>query len=156
MTKRQNGKQFYEGQVKLNGEFITYHKIDHDNSGNPRYVIHFLEMDVKYDDPRLNEVGFKRYRAKWYGGGLVMQSYALEDELQRAYDRLHPEIVEFKEFVSVTIDNMKNGNWSAKIAKGLIKEAQRQLCEQGFDSYTLSKLMKTALLNIDTMTKGVA
>lgn len=68
----------------------------HDTNGNPRYVVHYhaLLTEAEKANPdnvqrvyqgmsqgyhialsRAREIGGKRYRAKWYGGGIVFQGY---------------------------------------------------------------------------------
>lgn len=72
-------------RIKVRGEEIPYHKIDHDINGNPRYVTHFLNLGVELDD--YGKIpGLKKYRAKWFGGGYVFQSYNLEQDLEYALD----------------------------------------------------------------------
>lgn len=67
--------------INVDGEEIVYHKIDHDLNGNPRYVVHFLALGVELKDygriPKLT-----KYRAKWFGGGYVLQSHGLESDLR--------------------------------------------------------------------------
>ena len=66
-------------------------KINSDSNGNPRYVVHFLDFLTEDEKQsysiktyqrlinlaleRSRKVGGKKYRAKWYGGGIVIQSY---------------------------------------------------------------------------------
>ena len=59
---------------------IEFHRVNNDINGNPRYVFHFLNLAGSYSEAvRIGKtVGAKKYRAKWYGGGLVIQSYNLE------------------------------------------------------------------------------
>lgn len=75
-------------------------KINHDMNGNPRYVIHFLQLNTQYehDAPmwdkdgrglmtihrkyelaikRANRIGGRKFHNKQYGGGIVFQSYSL-------------------------------------------------------------------------------
>lgn len=66
--------------ITINGEEITYHKIDHDVNGNPRYVVHFLSLNIKPADYGKIK-GLTVYRAKWYGGGYVFQAYNLREDL---------------------------------------------------------------------------
>lgn len=68
-------------------------RVDNDINGNPRYVCHFLKFSLpddvsepwdisgKYEKAlfRARSYGGKRYRAKHYGGGVVFQSYNLQD-----------------------------------------------------------------------------
>ena len=70
--------------VKVNNKDVEYFRVNNDVNGNPRYVIHFLEIDDDYNTA-LNisrKIGGKIYRAKWFGGGIVVQSYNLEADLQ--------------------------------------------------------------------------
>jgi hypothetical protein len=67
-------------------------RITNDYNGNPRYVIHFLEL--LNDEERINlpfnlkyvyalkkakKIGGKKFHNKQYGGGIVFQSYNLQD-----------------------------------------------------------------------------
>lgn len=70
-------------------------RINNDTNGNPRYVLHFLNLCTRVEldaDPwiptgnkyaiavkRANKIGGKKYHTKSYGGGIVFQSYSLED-----------------------------------------------------------------------------
>ena len=70
-------------------------RINNDTNGNPRYVLHFLNLCTRTEldaDPwiptgnkyaiavkRANNIGGKKYHTKSYGGGIVFQSYSLED-----------------------------------------------------------------------------
>jgi len=91
------------------GNEIDVTRIKNDVNGNPRYVIHFLAVyqhklakayketfitkafDTGYDFACLlgNRAGFKRFHNKQYGGGLVFQSYNVQQDLnnlERAID----------------------------------------------------------------------
>lgn len=69
-------------------------RVNNDVNGNPRFVVHFLDImpkkfaygDVtqKYDATVkwANKLGGKRFHNKQYGGGIVFQSYNL-DETER-------------------------------------------------------------------------
>ena len=63
----------------MNG--VAFYRVDPDVNGNPRYVFHFLELARDYDTAvkLAKRFGGKRYRAKWFGGGIVVQSYSLAD-----------------------------------------------------------------------------
>ena len=70
--------------IKVNNKDVEYFRVNNDVNGNPRYVIHFFEIDDDYNTA-LNisrKIGGKKYRAKWFGGGIVVQSYNLEADLQ--------------------------------------------------------------------------
>ena len=75
---------YRENTIKVNNKDVEYFRINNDINGNPRYVIHFLEIDNDYNTA-LNisrKIGGKKYRAKWFGGGIVVQSYSLQTDLE--------------------------------------------------------------------------
>lgn len=78
----------YEETVTVNGNEITVFRIENDNNGNPRYVVHFSDLGISlwdYDD--INKLyGFKKYTAKWFGGGVVFQSYNIEETIKWALE----------------------------------------------------------------------
>lgn len=75
---------YYRSIHKVDGKEISVTKIDHDVNGNPRYVIHFLELGVEPADYGKIK-GLTKYRAKWFGGGYVFQSYNIEMDLKNYY-----------------------------------------------------------------------
>jgi hypothetical protein len=75
---------------------MEYIRINNDVNGNPRYVFHFLnflsdkEMDVldvtqKYDFAlkKVKKLGGKKYHNKSYGGGIVFQSYNIDQTITK-------------------------------------------------------------------------
>jgi len=68
--------------VSKNG--VDFVRINNDTNGNPRYIFHFLELSTDYDEAcRIaSKFGGRKYSAKWYGGGIVCQSYDLADLAQ--------------------------------------------------------------------------
>ena len=66
-----------------NGKTVTVHQVNNDAYGNPRYVIHYLDIADTYSDALaiIRKIGGKMYTAKWYGGGLVFSTYTLEHTL---------------------------------------------------------------------------
>lgn len=82
---------------------IEFTKVKHDINGNPRYVCHFLsvlsdkdnesvkgkgdykkgvsELDLRYNIAlkKAKQLGGKKYHNKSYGGGIVFQSYNIDD-----------------------------------------------------------------------------
>ena len=84
---------------------IEWTRIKNDINGNPRYVCHFLNLltdeelgrtgdewipvSQKYAIAviRANRIGGRKYHCKAYGGGIVFQSYSL-DELEDAISKL--------------------------------------------------------------------
>jgi hypothetical protein len=71
-------------------------RIKNDVNGNPRYVCHFLHLDVHgmYSGIDLSQrytvavalartLGGKRFHNKQYGGGIVFQCYSLPDLCNR-------------------------------------------------------------------------
>lgn len=76
--------------INVNGEEIPYYRIDNDVNGNPRYVVHFLDLDVKMDDyGNLKGIEPNKYRAKWFGGGYVIQSYNLKSDLNHYKNKIN-------------------------------------------------------------------
>ena len=84
---------------------IEWTRIKNDINGNPRYVCHFLNLltdeelgrtgdewipiSQKYAiaTKRANQIGGRKYNCKAYGGGIVFQSYSI-DELESAISNL--------------------------------------------------------------------
>ena len=67
--------------VTVNGEEYTVNSINNDVNGNARYVMHYLAFDIdNYDD--VSKYGFRKYRAKWFGGGIVFQAVNLEEKIK--------------------------------------------------------------------------
>ena len=72
-------------EVKINGETTTAYRINNCVNGNPRYVIHFLAFGNTYNEALSNsrKIGGTVYRAKWFGGGIIISSYNLQDDCNR-------------------------------------------------------------------------
>lgn len=88
--------QASEITVKLNNEELKVYRINADVNGNPRYVVHFLDLGVYIND--YGKIpGLTKYRAKWFGGGYVFHSYNVQDDLEymkgkvREYYQTHAE-----------------------------------------------------------------
>ena len=66
----------------ING--IEVFRVDNDVNGNPRYVVHFLSLSDNYNEAlsQARKIGGKKYRAKWFGGGIVFSSYNLNEDLK--------------------------------------------------------------------------
>ena len=71
--------------IKINGKEIEYKRINNCINGNPRYVIHFLNIADNYMDAIniARQIGGKKYRAKWFGGGVVFSSYNIIEDLKQ-------------------------------------------------------------------------
>ena len=63
----------------ING--IEFTPINRDYCNNPRYVFHFLNLSDSYERAikLSHQIGGRKYTAKWYGGGIVISSYNLQD-----------------------------------------------------------------------------
>jgi hypothetical protein len=88
-----------------------FKKVNHDQNGNPRYVIHFLAFitnrdreNIKnspggYDVSRLyelaikraNKIGGRKFNNKQFGGGLVFQAYNLDEDIFKPILRIRKE-----------------------------------------------------------------
>lgn len=67
-------------------EKIAWKRIDNDTNGNPRYVCHWLNFtkgtgSETYETAlsRARKIGGRKFHNKQYGGGIVFQSYNIED-----------------------------------------------------------------------------
>jgi len=85
-----NKNYLYTETHTVQGKEIEVFRISYDLNGNPRYVVHFMDLGIKLTDyDNINKLyGFKKYRAKWFDGGVVFQSYNIEDTLNYALDKV--------------------------------------------------------------------
>ena len=87
-------------KMKKNMKKSDLYRVKHDMYGNPRVVVHFLNLisnkesdkltlDAKYSLAYLRalKLGGKKYRGKDFGGGFVFQSYN-DDELVKNINEL--------------------------------------------------------------------
>ncbi len=88
----------------------NFTRINGDVNGNPRYVIHFLQLlteKEKADDSnikarygiavhRANKIGGRKYHTKAYGGGIVFQSYNLYETIKHIEGVMPEETNEIK------------------------------------------------------------
>ena len=60
---------------------MEFTKIKNDINGNPRYVVHFLNIADNYQNAihLANKIGGRKYHTKSYGGGKVFQSYNIKE-----------------------------------------------------------------------------
>ncbi len=79
---------------------INFKRIHNDINGNPRYVCHFLhllsenekkqglsiEQEYKMALSKANQIGGRKFHNKQFGGGIVFQSYNIEDLKKRILD----------------------------------------------------------------------
>lgn len=89
----------------MNERTITpedFTRVKNDVNGNPRYVLHFLKLNTDEElnaNPwidtsekyilalaRSRKQGGKKFHNKQYGGGIVFQSYSLQDLCSRLND----------------------------------------------------------------------
>jgi len=77
--------RYNDEKYTINGNEVSVTRIDNDYCGNPRYVVHFLSIADTYEEALKisREIGGRVYRAKWYGGGIVFQSYNIEADLKQ-------------------------------------------------------------------------
>ena len=75
---------------------MEFTRINNDINGNPRYVVHFLNfitdqesqgltLDQKYNlaVKKAKKIGGKIYRGKSFGGGIVFQSYNIQETINK-------------------------------------------------------------------------
>ena len=55
-------------------------RVNNDNNGNPRYVIHYLQLADNYERALYlsRQLGGRKFHNKQYGGGIAFQSYNTE------------------------------------------------------------------------------
>lgn len=60
-------------------------RINNDTNGNPRYVVHFLQIADSYERALFlaRKIGGRKFHNKQYGGGIAFQSYNTEKLEQR-------------------------------------------------------------------------
>lgn len=60
---------------------LDFKRIKNDSFGNPRYLLHFLRLNTEYNEAlKLSKkLGGCKYRGKDFGGGIVFQSYSLDE-----------------------------------------------------------------------------
>jgi hypothetical protein len=69
-------------------------QINNDYYGNPRYVIHFLQLADNYTTALYlaKKIGGKKFHNKQYGGGIVFQCYntdTLKDQINKIKQEEH-------------------------------------------------------------------
>jgi len=82
---------------------IQFTKVNNNVNGNPRYVVHFLDImpntaqNVSVEEKyritlnHARKFGGQKYRAKWFGGGIVFTSFYIEgllDDLQKSLNQV--------------------------------------------------------------------
>jgi len=55
-------------------------RINNDINGNPRYVVHFLQIAESYERALFlgRKIGGRKFHNKQYGGGIAFQCYNIE------------------------------------------------------------------------------
>ena len=74
--------------ITIDGNVIKYWRVNNDANGNPRYVVHYSSIAPTYDAAveKARKIGGKKYNAKWFGGGIVVQTYNLGQVLAQIID----------------------------------------------------------------------
>ena len=62
----------------------NFKRVNNDVNGNPRYVFHFLYLADNYNEALkiAKKIGGKKFHNKQYGGGIVIQSYNLRNDIE--------------------------------------------------------------------------
>jgi hypothetical protein len=76
---------------------MAINRINNDLNGNPRFVVHFLTLLNEGEDQGLEvlqsfdlalkkarKVGGTKYRGRDFGGGIVFQSYNIQETINKA------------------------------------------------------------------------
>ena len=80
---------FYD-KIVVDG--IEFFSTKCDIYGNPRYIVHCNSLAATYSEAVAvaKQLGYKKYRGKYFGGGFVFSSYNLVEDAARiraAYPR---------------------------------------------------------------------
>lgn len=56
-------------------------RINNDTNGNPRYVVHFLQIAESYERALFlgRKIGGRKFHNKQYGGGIAFQCYNTQE-----------------------------------------------------------------------------
>ena len=71
--------------IKINGKDIEYKRVNNCVYGNPRYAIHYLQIDDNYLTAlnKSRSIGGKKSRAKDLQGFIIISSYNLASDLKQ-------------------------------------------------------------------------
>lgn len=75
--------------VEVDGAYYEVDRINNDVNGNPRYVVHFRDFNMSLDDYQTNRYDVRKYRAKWYGGGILFTTYSIEHSIRSERNRIN-------------------------------------------------------------------
>lgn len=78
----------------INTNTVDIDRVNNDLYGNPRYVMHFTNIDSDYSTALYiakTAIGGKKYHNKSYGGGIVWQSYNIGSDI----NALNSEIINY-------------------------------------------------------------
>jgi len=105
-----HGYNLVKGNVRsLSGVYSSYGsedieltRINNDNNGNPRYVVHFLQLlneeeksflpfhkEYEYSLKKAKKIGGRKFHNKQYGGGIVFQSYNTDNLKKEIFKLRH-------------------------------------------------------------------
>lgn len=64
----------------VKGSLIEFWRTSNDVNGNPRYIVHFLDIADDYNTAHqiAKSCGGRKYTGRAFGGGFVFQSYSLD------------------------------------------------------------------------------
>ena len=79
----------YTDAIKINDKDVEYSKINHDTSGNPRYMVHYSYINNDYAEALLisRKVGAVKSRSKYYSEYIILDTYSLGRDLKRIIGR---------------------------------------------------------------------
>lgn len=93
VNKNKIDSGLYSIEYEAEPKDISFKRIDNDTNGNPRYVCHFLEFISKEEASsyplalaRAKKLGGRKFHNKQYGGGIVFQSYNIQELQQQIFD----------------------------------------------------------------------
>jgi len=73
--------------------FVTVYRYGNDVNGNPRYLVHYLMIDLPdyISTDKTRQAGLTKYHGRAFGGGYRFTSYNVEETVNKIIDILHKD-----------------------------------------------------------------
>lgn len=141
-------------EVTLFGEKVKVHPVNRDINGNPRYVIHWLDLisekagteNAEYREikNKLAGSGFREYRGRDFGGGFVFQSYNPQRDMEYLEKWLTPVTVVL-DFTSERVKIVKPHHTSCNVSFCHIRVVERS---DGYQTITFQDRAGKTMRNL--------
>jgi hypothetical protein len=69
---------------------IAVYKYTSDNNGNPRYIVHWLEIGLPdyVATAKTRKAGLRKIKCRAFGGGFIFSSYNIDESMKRILEIL--------------------------------------------------------------------